>query len=307
VTFRATGTFDQAPTTQSSLPVQWASSDSNVASIDPNTGIATCLAVGGPITVTASATGKGGMIHSSGTLTCQLSTPLNMQGSWIFLFQSAVSDGCLALEANLSEVGNHVFADRTSALVFTPITCNSSTIEMQLEHLGGECDSGSVGDVTVDATVSSGTVSLTLSETGALGSVVTTGSASNNGGSISNGTYSTPAACGFPEDHGSVEGYQNPIGFSGETYSGTLTFNGSAHVIVAHFNSTANAFDLSMSGTDNGSSFVLSGSTVGFSLNLTGTIGGGQVNWFGLYDPLYNNFFIYSSDSKVVGSLSNTP
>jgi hypothetical protein len=73
VPFSATGTFDQAPTTQTNLPVQWASSDSNVATIDPNTGIATCLAVGGPITVTASAAGKGGMVHGPGTLACQIS------------------------------------------------------------------------------------------------------------------------------------------------------------------------------------------------------------------------------------------
>jgi hypothetical protein len=306
VNFSATGTFDQVPTTQTSLPVQWASSDPNVASIDPNTGIATCLAVGGPITVTASAAGKGGMIHGSGTLTCQTSPPLSMQGSWIFLFHSAVSDGCLALEANLSEDGNHVFSDKASTLVFQPTTCNTFE-EIQLKHLGGQCDSGSVGDVTVDATLSDLTVSLALSETGALGSVVTNASASNNGGSISNGTYSTPAACGFPEDHGSVEGYQDSIAFSGETYSGTLTFDGTAHAIVSHFTSTPHSFDLSMSGTYSGTPFVLNGSTVGLSLNLTGTIAGGQVNWFGLYDDLYNNFYIYDSDSTFVGSLGNTP
>lgn len=306
VTFSATGTFDQAPTAQSSLPVQWASSDSNVASIDPSTGIATCLAVGGPIIVTASAAGKGGMIHGSGALTCRFSAPLSMQESWTFFFHSAESGGCFALETNLSHIGDHVFADRSSALVFQPMACNRSTIEMQLEHLGGECDSGSVGDVTVDATLSSGTVSLTLSEAGALGAVVISASASTNGWSTSNGAYSTPAACGSPEDHGTVEGYQNPVAFSGETYSGLLNFNGSARVVVAHFNSTANAFDLSMSGTYNGAPFALSGSTVGSSLNVTGTIGGAQVSWFGIYDTLYNNFYFYNSDSTFVGSMSNT-
>lgn len=306
VTFSAIGTFDQAPTTQSSLPVQWASSNSNVASIDPNTGIATCQAAGGPVTVTASAAGKGGTIRGSGTLTCQLTTPLSMQGAWIFLFHSAVSHGCLALESNLSEVGNHVSSDSTNALVFQPITCAYSTILLQLDHLGGQCDGAGVGDVTVDATLSNQAVSLTLSETGALGSVVTTASASNDGGSISNGTYSTPAACGLPEDHGTVEGYQNPIAFSGETYSGTLTFNGTAHAIVSHFTSTP-PFGLSMSGTYGGAPFALTGSTVGWSLNLTGTIAGEQVNWFGLYDPLYNNFVFYNSDSTSVGGLSHTP
>jgi hypothetical protein len=73
IPFSATGTFDQAPTTQANLPVQWASSDSTIATIDPNTGIATCLVVGGPITVTASAAGRGGTVHGSSTLACQLS------------------------------------------------------------------------------------------------------------------------------------------------------------------------------------------------------------------------------------------
>jgi hypothetical protein len=73
VPFSATGTFDQAPTTQANLPVQWASSDSTIATIDPNSGIATCLVVGGPVTVTASAAGRGGTIHGSAALTCQLS------------------------------------------------------------------------------------------------------------------------------------------------------------------------------------------------------------------------------------------
>src|SRR5262249_12786786 len=73
VPFSATGTFDQTPTTQANLPVQWTSSDSTIATIDPTMGFATCLAVGGPITVTASAAGKGGTVHGSAALTCQLS------------------------------------------------------------------------------------------------------------------------------------------------------------------------------------------------------------------------------------------
>jgi hypothetical protein len=73
VPFTATGTFDQAPITQTDLSVAWTSSDSSVATIDPNTGIATCLAEGGPITMTASAVGKGGTVHAAGTLACQVS------------------------------------------------------------------------------------------------------------------------------------------------------------------------------------------------------------------------------------------
>jgi hypothetical protein len=58
--FTATGTFDQAPTTEDNLAVQWTSSDTSVASIDSATGVATCLKVGGPLTITASKNGKAG-------------------------------------------------------------------------------------------------------------------------------------------------------------------------------------------------------------------------------------------------------
>jgi hypothetical protein len=73
ITFSATGTFNQAPTTQTNLAVQWASSDSNVVTVDPNTGVATCLLVGGPISITASAAGNGGMVAGSGTSSTQWS------------------------------------------------------------------------------------------------------------------------------------------------------------------------------------------------------------------------------------------
>jgi len=68
VPFSATGTFDSAPTTQANVAAQWSSSDQSVATLDPNTGIATCVAAGGPIGITATAAGKSGMLHSSATL-----------------------------------------------------------------------------------------------------------------------------------------------------------------------------------------------------------------------------------------------
>jgi hypothetical protein len=62
VQFSATGTFNQAPLTQTNLPVQWTSSDTNIATIDPSIGNATCVSVGGPVTINASAQGKGEML-----------------------------------------------------------------------------------------------------------------------------------------------------------------------------------------------------------------------------------------------------
>jgi hypothetical protein len=67
--FTATGTFDQAPITDTSVAVQWTTSDSTVATVDAS-GIATCLAAGGPITVTASGQGATGTVSASALLTC---------------------------------------------------------------------------------------------------------------------------------------------------------------------------------------------------------------------------------------------
>jgi hypothetical protein len=72
VTFSATGTFDQAPSTEANLTAQWVSSDPNIATVDPNTGIATCVGLGGPVNITASAPGKGGAVTSAGLLTCRI-------------------------------------------------------------------------------------------------------------------------------------------------------------------------------------------------------------------------------------------
>lgn len=69
--FSADGTFNLPPNTETNLSVLWSSSDINVATIDPNSGLATCIAVGGPVTISAAASG----IKGSGTLTCLASPP----------------------------------------------------------------------------------------------------------------------------------------------------------------------------------------------------------------------------------------
>jgi len=78
--FTATGTFDQPPTTQDSLSADWSSSDTSVATIDRSTGLTTCLSVGGPISITASADGKLG----SAQLTC-LSSPPPVSGHCVYV------------------------------------------------------------------------------------------------------------------------------------------------------------------------------------------------------------------------------
>ena len=230
----------------------------------------------------------------------------SVQGSWEIQFQS---DGSFAnltiLEANLTQAGTKIFAGTTSALVYEGTTPQTS---VPLTSRGGKCDNGGVSQVTLDGMLTNQqptterTTTFTLTEVGALGTAVVTASGSTDGSKIIDGTYTIPAACGFPAEHGTFAAFKFPITFGSDTYSGTL--NGGTDVIVAIFTSTANSFDLAVSGTDNGSQFVLTGSTVGFSVSLTGTIDGQTVNWFGLYDPTYNSFQIYDSNDHLLGALS---
>ena len=67
--FTAKGTFNQSPTTETDLSVQWSSSDTSIASIDPNTGLAACVSAAAAqptVTITATADGKQGTAQ----LTC---------------------------------------------------------------------------------------------------------------------------------------------------------------------------------------------------------------------------------------------
>jgi hypothetical protein len=164
-----------------------------------------------------------------------------------------------------------------------------------------------VGTVTLDGTITNhqpanDALTFTLTQTGALGVAVINASASTNGTQISDGTYTIPAACGFPEDHGTFQGFQESIKFSGvETYTGS--FHGDT--IMVRFASESSGFGLSASGTDNSAAFTLTGSATGFFLTLTGNISGQQVTWLLLYDSTYNTFGIYDSDANFLGSLGD--
>ena len=228
----------------------------------------------------------------------------SIQGSWELQLQSQVSSkDYTVLEANLSQAGTRVFAGAPSALVYRGATLGTV---IPLTSLGSKCDSGGVGQVTLDGTLTNQqptteTINFTLTENGALGTAVITASASTNGSNILDGTYTIPDACSFPADHGTFTGYGSSVAFGADVYSGIL--NSGADVIVATFTSIAHSFDLSVSGTDNGAKFTLTGSTVGFSLRLTGNVGGKAVNWFGLYDTTYNSFLLYDSNDQLVGTL----
>jgi hypothetical protein len=229
----------------------------------------------------------------------------SMQGAWVVWFHSDVSNDYTVLEANISQAGTHVFAGATSALVYQG-TSPQTTIPPTV--LGSKCDSGAPGTVTVDGTLSNQqatteTLNFTLTQTGALGAAVIAAAVSTNGAQITDGTYSIPAACGFPEDHGTIQGFHDSV-----TFSGVDTYTGSFHgdTILVNFKSDPTGFGLSAAGTDNTVSFILSGSSTGSFLTLTGSISGQPVTWLVLYDSTYNTFSIFDSDAKLLGSLSGS-
>jgi hypothetical protein len=77
--FTASGTFDQAPTTQDNLTVQWSSSDPSIATIDADSGIATCVIAGGPVTITA----VSGQKKGTAQLNC-LAAPQSGSGHCVY-------------------------------------------------------------------------------------------------------------------------------------------------------------------------------------------------------------------------------
>jgi hypothetical protein len=145
-------------------------------------------------------------------------------------------------------------------------------------------------------------LSFTLTEAGSVGTGKTTGSVtfSSDGSQITTGSYSTPAACGFGADNGTMTGSAIKP-FSG-SYAGMLANSGGTTdaVIVTVSQSGLN---LSVSGTDNGTQFTLSGSVIGATFNVSGTIAGQSVQYVGLYDSTANDFLIFDSSFKFLGTL----
>lgn len=234
---------------------------------------------------------------------------VSVQGAWEIVFHSAVSSNeYTVLETNLTQSGTRVFAGAPSALVYqeTPKTPNSALI--QLSRFGGHCDTNRTDEVTFDATITnptatSETLTFTLTETGDLGAAITTAAVSTNGTQIT-GDYSTPASCGFPEDHGTLSGFQSSLAFV-DDFSGTL--NTGADLISAFAESGGNnPFNLVFLGTDNGAPLTLRGWTVGFAVELNGSIDGQPVKWFAVFDPTLNIFQVFDSEANFLGSLTES-
>jgi len=234
----------------------------------------------------------------------------SLQGAYEIFFQSDLSPGeFIVLEANLSQTGKHLFSEANGAAIFQGQGPTAYQPVIVVSHLGGECHSSGADEVTFDGTLetpNSGSQAATfaLTENSTLGSAVTMASASITAAGVMSGTYTSPAACGFPEDHGTISGYKDSTKFStANVYQGTLDGN----AVVVWFASTTSGAEATAGGTYNGAPLSLTGFDSGDALTVTGTISGQETTWFALYDSIYNVFRIYDSDAKLLGTLKETP
>jgi hypothetical protein len=240
--------------------------------------------------------GSGG--SSSGTPPI---TPANIQGQYEVIASSTANpSGVSLIETNFSQAGTSVSASTQNVVV---IQGTQSSNGITLVSLGGECDNGTLGHDSIQGTFSSQTqASISLNEAGSLGTVAATGNVTlaTDGSTITTGTYSIPAACGFLADSGSITGTKiSP--FSG-SYAGMLD-NGAGSTDAVIVSVSQSGLNLTVTGTDNGTAFTLTGGVVGATFDVTGTIAGQPVEDVGIYDHTNNTFLVFDTQLNFLGTL----
>jgi len=174
-------------------------------------------------------------------------TPVNIQGQYEVIASSTGNpSGVSLIETNFNQAGTSVAASNQNVVV---IQGTQDSNGITLVSLGGECDNGSLGHDSIQGTFSSPTqAAISFNEAGSLGSVTAAGNVTfaPDGNTMTAGTYSIPAACGFLADNGQIVGTKiSP--FSG-SYAGML--NGGADAIIVSVNQSG--LNLTVAGTDNG-------------------------------------------------------
>jgi len=228
-------------------------------------------------------------------------TPASIQGQYEVIVTSSSSPTAVSLiEANFTQTGASVFASKQNVVV---IEGTQGSTGIALNSLGGECDNGVVGDDSVQGAFSSQTqASISLTEAGSLGNVTATGNVtfSSDGSTITTGTYTIPAACGFLADSGTITGTQIKP-FSG-SYAGMLAnSSGSTDAVIVSVSQSG--LNLNVTGTDNGTAFTLTGGVVGATFDVKGTISGQPVEDVGIYDHTNNTFLVFDTQFNFLGTL----
>lgn len=225
------------------------------------------------------------------------SSSATLSGQWEIVVHSNANPASSALiEANFTQQGSTVTADTSSVVLIVGVPG-------AFTGLSGECDNGTLGHDSVQASISGQTASFTLTEAGSLGTGTSTGSGtiSSDGTQITSGTYQTRAACGFAADSGSLSGTTIKP-FAG-TFSGQLlNLVGTTDPVVVTLSQSG--YTLNAVGTDAGSPITLTGKAIGAAFDVTGVVQGQSREYFGVYDTTSNGFLVYDSKFQAIGTLS---
>ena len=226
-----------------------------------------------------------------------VSSTATLQGQWQIIAHSNVNPASSVLvEANFTQSGSTVTADKSSVVLI-------QGVPGAFTGLGAECDNGTLGDDSAQASISGQSVSYTLTEAGPLGTATSTGMAniSGDGTQITSGTYQTPAACGFTADNGSLTG-TTIAPFSGTFAGQLLNFTGSTDSVSVTLSQSG--YTLNVVGTDAGAPITLTGKVVGATFDVTGVVQGQSREYVGVFDTTAKAFLVYDNQFQSLGSLT---
>jgi len=241
-----------------------------------------------------------GIAASCGTVDPGFSPPV-LRGQYEMVAASTVSPGSLVLvEVNFTQTGASVVANKSNVVLIQ--ADQPPSLPMVLSRFGGVCDNEIPGNDFLQGAFSSATqLSLGVTEAGALGNGILTGNAtvSADGSQITNGTYASPAQCGYVADNGNLTGVKIKS-FSGR-YAGRISNPSGTDLVIVTMNQTG--FNLTVSGTDNGTAFTLTGTVVGATFDVAGSIAGRSVRYVGLYNHVTDEFRVFDPSLAFLGVL----
>jgi hypothetical protein len=252
--------------------------------------------------------GCGGNSSGGGNQPPPPPTPAVVAGQWEFVAVSTLNPGATypdtLVEANLSQTDTTVSAG-TAATSLVPFYSNQGGygVELPVQNV---C--GGAGE-TISATVSGQNFSFTLIEAGPSGTYTVTGTATvNSNGQVMTGTYTSAAACGFPNDAGNLTG--TLIASISGTYLITFSDGSTSNATVTE---DAN-HNVTVSGIAQGQAYALTGEAVGGGVMVSGDIPEfGQDAYYGAYltnqlvglFPVVNNISTAQGDFIFVNSEGN--
>jgi hypothetical protein len=238
---------------------------------------------------------------SCGTVSPGFIPPV-IQGQYEIITASEGTPGAAALlEVNFTQTDEVLSASKDNVVIIQ--IDQPLDLPIILDSWGGPCDNGKPGNNFLRGAFSNATqASFALTESGGLGTgtSIANVTVSSDGTQITNGTYTSPAQCGFGADNGNLIGTTIKP-FSGR-YAGRISnTSGTTDLVMVTMNQSG--FNLTVSGTDDGTNFSLTGAVVGATFDVSGSIAGRAVRYFGLYNHVTDEFRVFDPALTFIGLL----